>query len=105
MDNLPALNSVNSGQAIPVKFSLGWEPGAEHLRRGYPSSQSITCGNTAVASPIEQTVTAGGSSLSYDGSQYIYVWKTDKSWANSCRTLTVKLADGTVHQANFFFTK
>jgi hypothetical protein len=59
------------------------------------------------ADPIEETVTAGNSSLSYDssGNQYIYVWKTDKAWANSCRAFTLKLTDGTIHQANFWFTK
>jgi hypothetical protein len=31
VDNLPTLNRVNAGRAIPVKFSLGGEPGAEHL--------------------------------------------------------------------------
>jgi hypothetical protein len=56
---------------------------------------------------VEETVTAGGSSLNYDSSvdQYIYVWKTDKAWAGSCRTLTIKFADGSIHQANFRFTK
>jgi hypothetical protein len=52
-------------------------------------------------------VNAGGSSLNYDATadQYIYVWKTDKAWANSCRQLRVKLADGTLHVANFKFTR
>jgi hypothetical protein len=35
--------------------------------------------------------------------QYTYVWKTDKSWLNTCRTLVVKLNDGTFHRANFKF--
>ena len=39
---------------------------------------------------------ATNSGLSYhsDGDQYSYVWKTDKSWAGSCRQLTLRLADG-----------
>ena len=32
---------------------------------------------------------------------YTYTWKTDKAWAETCRTLTVKLADG--HVARFKF--
>ena len=56
---------------------------------------------------VEETVTAGGSSLSYDPTtgQYIYVWKTEKSWAGTCRQLRVKLMDGTSHIANFNFTR
>jgi len=34
---------------------------------------------------------------------YVYVWKTDKSWARTCRQLVVKLDDGTSHRANFSF--
>ncbi len=56
---------------------------------------------------IEETVTAGSSSLNYDAAadQYIYVWKTDKNWAGTCRQLQVKLADGMQYVANFKFTK
>lgn len=56
---------------------------------------------------IEQTATAGASGLSYDADSdlYTYVWKTGKSWAGKCGTLTVQLADGTTHTALFSFTK
>ena len=33
--------------------------------------------------------------------QDIYVWKTDKAWAGTCRQLDVKLNDGTTHSAKF----
>jgi hypothetical protein len=54
---------------------------------------------------IEET--AGQSSLSYDAArdQYTYVWKTDKAWGMTCRTLIVKLIDGTDHVAYFDLTK
>jgi hypothetical protein len=53
----------------------------------------------------EETVTTGVSGLSYDAStdQYKYVWKTDKSWANSCRRLLVKFKDGSLRTADFGF--
>ena len=45
--------------------------------------------------------------LSYDATanQYVYVWKTERAWAGTCRVLRLKLADGTVHDAYFTFTK
>ena len=48
---------------------------------------------------------AGSSSLSYDATTdtYIYVWKTDRAWRNTCRQLVVKLSDGTTRTANFRF--
>jgi hypothetical protein len=104
VDNLPTLNIVKAGSGIPVKFSLSGDQGLSIFEMDYPASSAITCGGTAVDA-IEQTVTAGSSSLSYDASTdtYTYVWKTDKSWAGTCRTLVVKLNDGTLHRANFQF--
>jgi len=103
VDDLPVINSVKAGQAIPVKFSLGGDQGLAIFAAGYPKSQQVACSSTAPVDGIEETVTAGGSSLSYDASSglYKYVWKTDKSWAGSCRQLVIGLVDGTFHRANF----
>jgi hypothetical protein len=107
VDNLPALNQVKAGQGVPVKFSLGGNQGLNILASGSPSSQLVACDSSAPLDAIEQTVTAGSSSLSYDAATniYTYVWKTDKSWANTCRQLKITLTDGTAHVANFKFSK
>lgn len=101
------LNVAKAGSAIPVKFSLGGNQGLNVMAGGSPSSGTITCSASASSDAVEQTVTAGGSSLSYDSTTgtYNYVWKTDKTWSGTCRQLTVKLADGTVHKASFSFTR
>jgi hypothetical protein len=54
---------------------------------------------------IEQTSTAGASTLQFDpgSNQYTYVWKTDKSWAGTCRQLQMQLNDGSTQIANFKF--
>ena len=97
VDNTPVLNRVKAGSAIPVKFSLGCNQGLNIMFAGYPVSNTMACDSHDPVDVIEETVNAGGSSLTYDpvANQYIYVWKTDKSWAGTCRLLTVKLADGT----------
>ncbi|MGH2654370.1 MAG: PxKF domain-containing protein [Actinomycetota bacterium] len=103
VNNLPTVNAVNAGRAVPVKFSLGGDQGLDIFEAGYPKSQQIACDSTASVDGIEETVTAGGSSLSYDSAsdQYTYVWKTDKAWAGTCRQLVLKLDDGSSHRANF----
>jgi hypothetical protein len=105
VDNLPTVNVVNAGQSIPVKFSLSGNKGLNIFAAGYPLSQAIACNFSGGTSDIEETVTAGASSLSYDAMTdiYTYVWKTDKAWKNTCRQLVVKLNDGTTHVANFQF--
>jgi hypothetical protein len=106
VDNLPVVNTVKAGSAVPVKFSLGADQGLNIFATGYPKSAPMACSG-AVQDAVEETVTAGGSSLSYDpvAGQYIYVWKTDKAWAGTCRQLQVKFADGSVQLANFSFTR
>jgi hypothetical protein len=107
VDNLPVSNVVKAGSAIPVKFSLNGDQGLNIIAAGYPVSSPIACDASAPSEELTETVNAGGSSLSYDTTtgQYIYVWKTDKSWATSCRILVVRLSDGTDHMARFNFTR
>ncbi|HLO29831.1 MAG TPA: PxKF domain-containing protein, partial [Anaerolineales bacterium] len=107
VDNLPTFNVVKAGSGIPVKFSLSGDQGLSIFTAGYPKSEMIACSSTDPVDGIEETVTAGSSGLSYDAltDTYTYTWKTDKAWANSCRQLVVKLNDGTLHRANFKFTK
>jgi hypothetical protein len=106
IDNPPVLNSIKGGQGIPVKFGLGSNLGLNVLAVGYPNAQQITCNTSAPLDVVEETVTAGSSSLSYDAStgRYVYVWKTNKAWAGTCRKLVVRLADGTDHTAIYRFT-
>jgi len=106
VDNVE-FNVVKAGRAIPVKFSLDGDQGLKIFEVDYPKSTPIACPTDGSVTPDEiMTVTAGGSSLSYDTTdgQYTYVWKTDKYWTG-CRQLIVKLIDGTSHVANFTFKK
>jgi len=107
VDNLPTLNVVKAGSAVPVKFSLGGDQDLDIFDTGYPKSQVIACDSTAPVAGIEEMIATGSTSLSYDPdtNQYSYVWKTDKAWANTCRQLVMKLNDGTYHRANFKFSK
>ena len=105
IDNPPVFNEMKAGQAAPVKFSLGGNQGLNIFAAGSPSSVQISCNNSDPILPVEQTETAGNSSLTYDSAsgQYKYTWKTESSWKNTCRQLTVTLRDGTVHTAKFKF--
>jgi hypothetical protein len=105
VDARPTLNQMKAGGAVPVKFSLGGNQGLSIFAAGYPRSQVIACDSAANVDGIEQTVSAGASSLAYDPvtATYSYVWKTDKAWAGTCRQLVVGFADGSVQRANFMF--
>lgn len=99
------LNLVKAGQGVPVRFSLDGDQGLAIFADGYPQSTQIACDTGADVNTTSETVAAGGSSLSYDTvtDTYSYVWKTDKTWAGTCRQLDLKLTDGTTHSAQFQF--
>ncbi|MDQ3494787.1 MAG: HYR domain-containing protein [Pseudomonadota bacterium] len=107
VDNMPAINSVKAGSAIPVKFSLGGNQGLDIFKAGSPESGIVQCSGTSTGEiTLDETVNAGGSSLTYDATagQYVYVWKTDKQWSG-CRILQLTLKDGSVQKALFLFKK
>jgi hypothetical protein len=97
----PGSNSAKAGGAVPVKFSLGGDRGLAILADGYPASVKVNCTTGAVLGSLEPTSSADG--LTFSSGQYSYVWKTDKSWAGTCRQLQVLLVDGTLHTALFSF--
>ena len=111
VDNNGIFNAVKAGQGIPLKFDLDGNQGLGILASGYPKSSTVSCSGATTEDALEETVTAGNSSLHYDPTvnppvgQYIYVWKSDKSWAGTCRRLDLKLSDGTTHSANFAFKR
>ncbi len=105
VDNAPTVNTVNAGQAIPVKFSLTGNWGLAIFATGYPASQPIACSSGSPTSDIEEVINAGASSLGYDATtdRYTYKWKTDKTWKGTCRKLILKFSDGTTREALFQF--
>jgi uncharacterized repeat protein (TIGR01451 family) len=104
LGNSPTVNRVNAGRAVPVKFSLSGDKGLNVFAPGYPVSFEVDCGG-GVPLEVTETLSAGGSSVSYDPAtdQYTYVWKTEALWAGTCRYLVVKLKDGTDHIVYFEF--
>lgn len=92
VDTLPTINIINAGQAIPMKFSLNGNQGLNILAAGYPISTPVACDASEPGSTVDETVNAGGSSLSDNATtdQYSYVWKTNKAWQGTCRMFVLE---------------
>ncbi|KAG2487775.1 hypothetical protein HYH03_013620 [Edaphochlamys debaryana] len=107
--NMPGVNTVKAGQAVPVKFTLGCgDLGTAIFASGYPSFTRAACDGTKDNVAPVSTVNPGSSSLSYDATsrQYNYVWKTPSDGAvGTCQVLTVRFVDGTERSALFKFRK
>lgn len=104
---LGVANTVRAGAAVPLRFSLGGNRGLTILPSGSPSSVPVSCADGSVVEAVEETLTAGASSLTYAAGSdtYTYVWKTRSGWAGTCRQFALKLADGTTHTALFDFRR
>lgn len=106
VDSPPTVNTVKAGAAVPVMFSVHGDRGLDIFAAGYPQVVLSSSCSGGATDAVEQTVTAGGSTLSYDPvtGLYTYVWKTQKAWAGSCRRLELKFKDGlTTAYAEFYF--
>jgi hypothetical protein len=102
--NPPSVNELNSGSTVPFRFTLSGSSSLDVLF-GDPVSWRVDCSTGDVlGAPAATTSTFG---LMYDPieAEYIYEWKTVKSFARTCRTFELTLDDGTYRTADFHFRK
>ena len=100
----PGPNTAKAGSNLLLRFSLDGDQAMAILAAGYPRSGSYTCGDTPLLDATEPMI-GDGLAFSMDSGLYSYGWKTNKLWANTCRTFVLKLADGTYHYVDVFFDK
>lgn len=102
-------NSAKAGSSIPVKFDLGGNQGPDIFSTGYPVARQTACpGSSVLVDPIEEYAgTAGSSALTYDTAahRYVYVWKTQKTYAGRCFAFDLGLVDGSSHTFRVQFPK
>jgi len=101
------LNQQFAGTIVPIRFRLGGDQGLNVIASGSPTTGVTACTVGATPTASQPAVSAVSPQLTYVRATgtYWYFWKTDKSWAGSCRQFSLTLADGSVHTATFKFTK
>ena len=101
----PAFNEVVAGRAVSVSFSLGGNFGLAIFAEDSPTFDRIACGTSARLGSIEPTSGALSGSVIYKPQvdRYAYASKTDRNWAGTCRSLTLRLNDGSSHVVYFSF--
>jgi hypothetical protein len=107
VDNLPVMNKMKAGQALPIKWRLlnASNQPVTNLSSAQMTVTSLSCSAGATVDQIEETA-AGASGLQNLGDGYYQLnWKSPTAYANSCKTLHLNIGDGVVHDANFQFTK
>lgn len=108
VENPSVVNVVKPGRTIPVKWQLVDGNGGYVSDLSSVTSLSVfnsSCSVGTIEDVLEESITAtGGTGLRYDSTsnQFIFNWATGKSW-KGCKTLVVKLKDGTQKTALFSF--
>ena len=111
VDNPPTVNAANAGRTIPMKYrlvDLDGSPVSSPSSFVSFSSVKVNCGTLEAEGADSIETYTGNSGLQYHGDgNWHFNWATSKSFASSsqgpCRVLTLKLADGSSHTANFKF--
>ena len=105
VDNPPGVNVVKAGSTVPVKFGLGADRGLDIFASGFPASARTACDSGSLQDDLKQIAPPGAAALTYDAtaSRYHFNWKTVRSWAGTCRKLTLRFRLGGEQTALFRF--
>ena len=102
--NPPAVNRVNAGDKVRLRFSLGGDYGFDVFADGFPSSVRVPCAGEKPFKKAQEASPTNGVLHYNDGrDRYRYAWKTREAWAGTCRQVTLAFADGDVATAIFKF--
>jgi len=99
VDGPPAINTANAGATVAVKFTVS-DPGAAWSI----DSQPVDCVSLEITGEAPVPLASPGSTgLQQEGDAYHVNWKTDGSWSNTCRKLTLRLPAASDAVAYFSF--
>jgi serine protease AprX len=96
VDNLPVLNTANSGQAIPLKWRVTDVYGnpVTDISNVVVTAQSFACLLGATPDQIEEYAAGNSGFLNLGNGYYQFNWKTPKTYASSCKTMKLDLGEG-----------
>jgi hypothetical protein len=99
--NPPSFNRVRAGQAVPVRFTVEGYRGSAVMKNA--TSSPVSCQAVRSENIVDETEPASRAGLRQDGAKSLYIWKTNPSWAGTCRKLVLTLVDGSAYEALFRF--
>jgi len=107
VDAMPIKNVVKAGAAVPLKWRVLDTTGSPvtDLANAAVSVSSLDCTSGEGSDQVEQTTTAGSGLQNLGNGYYQLNWKTQKSYAGTCKTLHLDIGDGVTHDAYFSFTR
>ena len=101
------LNVAKAGQAIPLKFRVTDANGTAitNLTGVTVKATSLSCSVGTTPDLLEEYATGSSGLQNLGDGYYQFNWATPKSYAKSCKTVSLNLGEGGTHTAQFSFTK
>ena len=106
--NRPHANRRRAGVPVPIRFELHGDHGLDVVEQGWPQVAQVECGSGAEpASGEPATHPRWFRELVFRRrkERYVFLWRTERDWAGTCRQFMLKLGDGTVKRADFEFVR
>jgi hypothetical protein len=106
--NRPRVNTWLAGVPVPIRFELGGNQGLDVIEDGWPQVAVVGCDFSAepeAGEPARHPRWFRELVYRKRKKRYVFLWKTDRRWAGSCRQFMLKLKDGTVRRADFRFVR
>lgn len=98
----PALNKIEAGENVAVKFNYSDGSSLNILANGSPTTQEIDCNTNLPIGEASVALSTNGQGLKLNSNdRYRYNWKTLKKWKNTCRQLTFTFTNGETATAYF----
>jgi hypothetical protein len=96
---------VRAGRLVIVRFSIDGFHGRDVVAEGFPQVAETECGAPGGPDSGDPANILGGLRWERRGRSYLLLWKTERSWAGTCRQFLLGLDDGTVHRAAYRFRR
>jgi hypothetical protein len=104
--NPPRINRWAAGVPVPIRFELGRNQGLDVVEEGWPQVAQVECGSGAEPSsgePARHPRWFRELVFRRRTARFVFLWRTERAWAGSCRQFMLRLKDGTVKRADFKF--
>jgi hypothetical protein len=106
--NRPKVNTWVAGRPVPIRFELGGNQGLDVIEDGWPQVAVVGCDfadEPERGDPAQHPRWFRELVYRRRKQRYVFLWKTDRRWAGTCRQFMLKLKDGTVRRADFKFVR
>lgn len=100
---LPTLTTASAGFTANVRFSLSGNMGLGILKPGSPLMRPVNCTTLAPLGSLASTTAVAPLAYVTSTASYSYFWRTDRTWAGSCRELVLRFVDGSQQRAVYRF--